>query len=39
LHQTPVTESTDAYDLIIIGGAPAWVVGAMTATAAKKKPP
>jgi pyruvate/2-oxoglutarate dehydrogenase complex dihydrolipoamide dehydrogenase (E3) component len=39
MHQALVSESTDAYDLIIIGGAPAGVVGAMTATAAKKKPP
>jgi pyruvate/2-oxoglutarate dehydrogenase complex dihydrolipoamide dehydrogenase (E3) component len=37
MHQALVSESTDAYDLIIIGGGPAGVVGATTATAAKKK--
>ena len=32
-----MSESSDAYDLIIIGGGPAGVVGATIATAAKKK--
>jgi NAD(P) transhydrogenase len=37
MHQALVSESTDAYDLIIIGGGPAGIVGATTAAAAKKK--
>jgi pyruvate/2-oxoglutarate dehydrogenase complex dihydrolipoamide dehydrogenase (E3) component len=37
MHQALVSESTDAYDLIIIDGGPTGVVGATTATAAKKK--
>ena len=37
MHQAFVSESAEAYDLIIIGGGPAGVVGATTAAAAKKK--
>jgi len=32
-----MSDSTDHYDLIIIGGGPAGVIGATTATGAKKK--